>query len=49
MRTARGTRACFSIGGFITWSVPLKSGELRLIDVAHVIRLPDDWQVAGVR
>ena len=35
--------------GFITWQVALKSGEQRSIDLGYVIRLPDDWQVPGVR
>jgi uncharacterized protein (TIGR02231 family) len=35
--------------GFLTWQVPLKSGEQRSIDLGYVIRLPDDWQVPAVR
>jgi uncharacterized protein (TIGR02231 family) len=33
--------------GFVTWSVPLKSGEWRYTDVGYAIHLPDDWQVSG--
>jgi uncharacterized protein (TIGR02231 family) len=48
--TAARTTAGYQLDaarGFLTWSVPLKPGEQRAIDVGYVIRLPDDWQVAG--
>ena len=35
--------------GFVTWSVPLKSGEWRYIDLGYAIHLPDAWQVNGSR
>ena len=35
--------------GFITWSVPLKSGEWRYTDFGYAIHLPDAWQVSGAR
>ncbi len=34
--------------GFVTWTVPLKPGEKRAVDIGYVIRLPDDWQVPGM-
>ena len=33
--------------GFMTWSVPLKSGEWRYTDISYAIHLPDAWQVNG--
>jgi len=35
--------------GFMTWSVPLKSGEWRTTDLGYAIHLPDSWQVNGVQ
>jgi uncharacterized protein (TIGR02231 family) len=35
--------------GFLTWSVPLKSGERKDVDIAYTIHLPDSWQVSGVQ
>jgi uncharacterized protein (TIGR02231 family) len=34
--------------GFLTWTLPLKPGEKRLIDIGYVIRLPDDWQAPAM-
>jgi uncharacterized protein (TIGR02231 family) len=31
--------------GFVSWSVPLKSGESKDVDLGYAIRLPDAWQV----
>jgi uncharacterized protein (TIGR02231 family) len=31
--------------GFITWSVPLESGEQRSVDLGYGIRLPESWQM----
>jgi len=33
--------------GFLTWTVPLKSGEAKDVSFGYVIHLPDDWQVGG--
>jgi uncharacterized protein (TIGR02231 family) len=35
--------------GFVTWAVPLKSGEWRYTDLGYAIHLPDAWQVSGAR
>jgi uncharacterized protein (TIGR02231 family) len=31
--------------GFVTWTIPLASGERKAVDLAYTIKLPDDWQV----
>jgi uncharacterized protein (TIGR02231 family) len=33
--------------GFLTWSIALKSGEQRTVDIGYAIHLPDAWLVGG--
>jgi uncharacterized protein (TIGR02231 family) len=31
--------------GFVTWTIPLKSGETKEINLGYIIHLPESWQV----
>lgn len=33
--------------GFVTWSLALKSGEEKSVDLAYVVALPESWQVGA--
>jgi uncharacterized protein (TIGR02231 family) len=33
--------------GFVTWSISLKSGEQRNVDLGYVIHLPESWQLGA--